>query len=637
MSYADYVDYRAQMRAFSGLTAFRLGTFGFAADRQALPEMKAGLVVSGNFFDVLEVVPQLGRAFRREEDAVPGRDAVIVISHDLWQQDFGSAPDIVGKKILVDGIEFAIIGVAPESFTGTDQYFRPAFYIPLMMAQRLSGDNHNLLAGRDDRELAVKGRLAPGATIGQAAAEARVIASGLAQAYPATNREWSAAVRTEFQSRVDESPGDSMLVRTLLVLAGVVLLIACANVANLTLSRGVARSGEIAVRLAIGAGRWSLVRQLLAESLLIALAAGATGVFLAESFVDKFSHWKIPSQIPIELNARIDTRVLLYSLGAALISALLFGLIPAIKATRADIATALKAGGRTATSHRRFLGRNALVVAQVAGSLCLLVLATQMYRGVSHLLSAPAGFRSSHMLMASFDPQLDHSTDQQARDFYHRLVQGASRLPGASAAAVAELVPISNHPDFVSIVPEGYQLPKDTGSIDVEANVVGEGYFRTVDIPILQGRGFIETDTANSPRVAVVNQRFAETYWPNENPIGKRFRLGGPEGGWVDVVGLARMSKYQGLEESPMNFVYLPLSQNFRSQMTLLIATSGPSDSLAQPVRHLVKSIDSNQPVFALRTMEAYFSDRATKVMNALTAVIGGMGLLGLALALSGI
>jgi len=637
MSYPDYVDFRARMRAFSGLTAFQLNTFGFAADRQALPEMRAGLLVSGNFFDVLEVVPQLGRAFRREEDAVPGRDAVTVISHDLWQRDFGSAPDIVGRKVLVDGVEFAIVGVAPEGFTGTEQYFRPALYIPLMMSQRLSGDNHNLLASRDDRGLAVKGRLAPGATARQAAAEASVIASGLAQAYPATNRDWSAAIRTEFQSRVDESPGDAMLVRTLLVLAGVVLLIACANVANLTLSRGMARSGEIAVRLAIGAGRWRLVRQLLAESVLIALAAGATGVLLAESFVDKFSHWKIPSQIPIELNARIDTRVLLYSLGAALVSALLFGLIPAIKATRADIATALKAGGRTATSHRRFLGRNALVVAQVAGSLSLLVLATQMYRGVSHLLSAPAEFRSSHMLMASFDPQLDHATDRQAREFYQRLVQGASQLPGATAAAVAELVPISNHPDFVSIVPEGYQLPKDTGSIDVEANVVGEGYFRTVDIPILQGRGFIETDTANSPRVAVVNQRFAETYWPNGNPIGKRFRLGGPEGGWVDVVGLARMSKYQGLEESPMNFVYLPLSQNFRSQMTLLIATSGPSDSLAQPVRHLVKSIDSNQPVFALRTMEAYFSDRATKVMNALTAVIGGMGLLGLALALSGI
>ncbi len=637
MSYPDFVDFRARAHAFSGLMAYRLGTFGFAMDRQALPEMKAGLLVSGNFFNVLEVTPQLGRPFRREEDAVPGRDAVTVISHDLWQQDFGSAPDIVGKKILVDGIEFTIVGVAPESFTGIEQYFRPALYIPLMMAPRLASGDRNLLTSRDDREFQVKGRLAPGVTAGQAAAEARVIASALALAYPATNRDWSAAVRTELQQRVDESPGDAMLARMLLVLAGVVLLIACANVANMTLSRGMARSGEIAVRLAIGAGRFRLVRQLLAESVLIALAAGATGVLLAESFVDKFSHWKIPSQIPIEVNARMDARVLLYSLGAALISALFFGLMPAIRSTRADIATALKAGGRAATSHRRFLGRNALVVAQVAGSLALLVLATQMYRGVSHLLSAPAEFRSTHMLMASFDPQLDHSTDQQARDFYQRLVQGASRLPGASAAAVAELVPISNHPDFQTIVPEGYQLPKDRSSIDVEANVVGEGYFRTVDIPILQGRGFLETDTANSPRVAVVNQRFAQTYWPKQSPIGKRFRIGGPEGNWVEVVGLARMSQYQDLAEQPMEFVYLPLLQNFRTQMTLLVATSGPSDSLAQPLRRLVKSIDSNQPVFALTTMEEYFYDRATKVMNTLAALVGGMGLLGLALALSGI
>src|ERR1035438_7773368 len=202
-----------------------------------------------------------------------------------------------------------------------------------------------------------------------------------------------------------------MLVRMLLILAAVVLVIACANVANLTLSRGLARSGEIAVRLAIGAGRWQLVRQLLAESVLIALAAGAAGVLLAEWFVEQFSHWRIPAQIPLEINARMDTRVLLYSLGAALASALFFGLVPAIKATRADIATALKAGGRTVTSHRRFLGRNALVVAQVAGSLFLLVMATQLYRGLSHVLAAPAGFRDSHMLMATFDPKLVHATD----------------------------------------------------------------------------------------------------------------------------------------------------------------------------------------------------------------------------------
>jgi predicted permease len=638
MSYPDYVDFRGRMRAFSGLTAFRLGTFGFAREREALPEMKAGLLVGGNFFSVLQVTPQLGRAFRSDEDSTPGRDAVAVIGHDLWRNDFGSAPDVVGKKILVNGIEFAIVGVAPESFTGTDQFFRPAFYIPMMMAPRLSGDaTHNLLVNRDDRELQVKGRLAPGATAGQAAAEARAIASGLAQAYPATNRDWSAAVLTEFQARVEQSIDDAMVVQAVLLLAGVVLLIACANVANLTLGRGLARSREIAVRLAIGAGRWRLVRQLLAESVLIALAAGAAGILLAAAVVDMFSHWRIPSEIPIEINARMDTRVLLYALGAAVLSALLFGLAPAIRATRADIATALKAGGSSASAHRRFPGRNALVVAQVAGSLFLLALAAQLYLGVSRWLSSPPGFRTSHLLMAGFDPRLVRYTDEQAREFYTRLVRDTRQLPGAAAAAVAELVPLANHQNFASIVPEGYQLPKGSDWVDVQQNVVGEGYFGTVDVPILHGRGFLETDTASSPRVAVVNREFAAAYWPGRDPVGKRFRLGGPEGDWVEVVGVARTSKYAMLAEPATKFFYLPFSQNFRPQMTLLVASSGPSASLAQPLRRLVKAIDSNQPVFALSSMEEYFHQRAAKVMNTLAAVVGGMGLLGMALALSGI
>ena len=637
VSYPDYVEFRARTRAFSGLTAFHLGTFGFAADRQALPEMKAGLLVSGNFFDVLEVTPQLGRRFRSEEDAVPGRDAVTVISHDLWQQEFGSARDVVGRKILVDGIEFTIVGVTPESFSGTEQYFRPAFYIPLMMARRLSGDHHDLLARRDERELLVKGRLAPGATAAQAAAEARVLASGLARAYPATNRDWTAAIRTEFQDRADQSEGDAMLVTMLLALAGVVLLIACANVANLTLSRGQARSGEIAVRLAIGAGRWRLVRQLLAESLVIAVAAGGAGAFLAAVMVAPFEHWRIPSQLPIEINARMDVRALVCATVAALASAVLFGLMPAIRATGSDIAGALKAGGRTATTHRRSWGRHALVIAQVAGSVFLMVVTAQLYRGTAHLLVSPPGFRASQMLIASFDPQLVRSGDQQARDFYRRLTEGVRQMPGVTSAALAELVPMSNHMDKAAIVPEGYQLPKDKSAVEVFANTVGAGYFHTVDIPILRGRGFLESDGEKSLRVAVVNQRFAEVYWPGENPIGKRFRMGGAQGDWVEVVGMARASKYNSMVEPPMEFLYLPLSQNFRTQMTLLMATSGPSDDIAQPLRRLVKTIDANEPVFALSSIEQYVNERSTRVMNALTAVVGGMGLLGLALALSGI
>jgi len=636
MSYPDYVDFRARTRAFSGLAAYQLGTFGFAADRQALPEMKPGLLVSGNFFDVFEVVPQLGRMFRRDEDAVPGRDAVTVISHDLWRQEFGSAADIVGRKILLDGIEFTVVGVAPESFTGTEQYFRPFLYIPLTMAPRLAGDNHNLLIGRDDRQLMVKGRLAPGATAKQAAAEANVIAGSLARAYPAADRDVAASILTELQARMYES-SDWMLVTMLLVLAGVVLLIACANVANLTLSRGQSRSGEIAVRLAIGAGRWRLIRQLLAESLVIAVAAGAAGALLAAIIIGPFEHWRVPSQIPIEVNARLDVRALLYALAAALASAVLFGLMPAIRATRSDIAAAMKVAGRTASPQRRFWGRNALVIAQVAGSVFLMVVTVQMYRGFTRLVAASPGFRASQMLIASFDPRLVRSSDQQARDFYHRLTEEARQMPGVTSAALSELVPMSNHMDSEAIVPEGYQLPKGESAVRVFSNIVGDDYFRTADIPILQGRRFLESDSDKSPRVAVVNQLLAETYWPGQNPIGKRFRLGGPQGDWVEVVGLARASKYNSLMEPPIEFLYLPLSQDFRTQLTLLVATSGPSDDIAQPLRRLVKSIDSNEPVFALSSIERYINERSTRVMNALTAMVGGMGLLGLALAMSGI
>jgi len=637
MSYPDYVDFRSRTRAFSGLAAFQLRTFGFAAGRQALPEMKAGLLVSGNFFDVLEVTPQPGRAFRRGEDTVPGRDAVTVISHDFWQRDFASAPDIVGRKILIDGIEFAIVGVAPESFTGTDQFFRPALYIPLAMAPRLSDNDRNLLIGRDDRALQVKGRLRPEATAAQAAAEARVIAHSLAQAYPATNRDWSAVVQTEFQSRVDQSEADAMMAATLLALAAVVLLIACANVANLTLSRGQARSGEIAVRLAIGAGRWRLIRQLLVESLLIAAAAGGAGALLAAMIVAPFEHWHVPSQIPLEVSARLDLRAVLYAIAAALASALLFGLMPAIRATRSNIAARLKTAGRTASGHRRFWGRHELVVAQVAGSVFLMVVTTQLYRGTAHLLDAPPGFRNSRMLMAGFDPQMVRSNDRQTRDFYRRLTEEVRQMPGVTSAALAELVPMSNLMDTQAVIPEGYRLPIGESAMEVFTNTVDAGYFRTAEIPILEGRAFLDSDTEGASRVAVVNRRFAQSCWPGQSPVGKRFRLGGPHGDWVEIVGMAQMSKYNTLFEPPMEFLYLPLSQNFRTHMVLLMDTNGPSEGLAQPLRLLVKNIDSNEPVFGLTGIEQYIDERSTRVLNAMTAVIGGMGLLGLALALSGI
>ncbi len=638
MSYPDFIDFRGKSKAFEGLTAMELTPFGYAPDKQRLPEMKAGLLVSGNFFDVLEIAPRLGRTFRPDEDSVPGRDAVAVVSYDLWRNEFSSSPDVIGRFLFLNGIEFKIIGVAPERFTGVDQYFRPALYVPLMMSARLAGTaGQSWLDSRDDRRLQVKGRLRPGVSAETAGSEARVIASGLAGAYPATNRDWSAAVRTELQARLDMSPSDALIVAMLLGLAGIVLLIACANVANLMLGRALARSGEIAIRLAIGAGRWRLVRQLLTESLLISLVAGGAGLFLAALCLDALMPWRIPSQMPIEIDAQLDLRVVLYAFCASLASCVVCGLVPAIRATRSDIGSALKAGGRNIGPRRRFLGRNALVVAQVACSLFLLVCATELYRGISSLLSKPPGFRADHILMASFDPALARYSEGQTRDFYKRLAEGARPLPGVVSATVSELVPMSNYPDEQQIVPEGYRLPPGTESVHVFANVVGGDYFSTLDIPILRGREFRASDTAESPRVAVVNEHLAQTFFPNQYPIGKRFRLGGTSGPWVEIAGLAKDSKYMMLVEPSVDFLYLPLTQNHRNEMTLLVHTSGSSETLAAPLRELVRSLDSDQPMFALRTMEQYFRDRATKLLTLLASFVGGMGLLGLILALSGI
>jgi predicted permease len=638
MSYPDFRDFRSRTKTFGALTGYRLMRFGVARGKQELPEMTAGLLTTGNFFDTLRVAPRLGRAYGPAEDSVPGRDAVVVISDDTWHNVFSGSPDVVGRPLYVNGVEFKIIGVAPASFPGVDNFFRPALYIPIAMNKALAPDAAtDWTQDRADRVMDVKGRLAPGASQEQAIAEARVIASGLEKAYPATNRRWTAAVRTDMQARMDQSPYDTFLVGMLLSLAGVVLLIACANVANLMLGRALARSGEIAIRMAIGAGRWRVTRQLLAESLVLTLFAGALGLVLAQTIMAAFLPWRMPSDIPIEITARMDYRVISYALMAAVLSAVVCGLAPAIRVTRQAIEPALRASGRNMESRNRFLGRNVLVVGQVAGSLVLLVCASQLYMGIAAVMSAPPGFRADHMLMASFDTGLARYNDAQSRLFYKRLVDKARELPGVVSASLALRPPLANNVDGAGIVPEGYRLPPGKEAVGVLANTVSEDYFSTFSIPIVSGRGFKESDTADSPKVAVVNQRLAEKYFPNQDPIGKRFRLDGPQREWVEIVGVAKNSKYAMVVEPPFDFVYFPVSQKHQSGFTLFLQTSGPSGTAGAPLRDLVRSMDPGQPMFSVRSMEEYFQNRAVKTVTVITALVGGMGLLGLALALSGL
>lgn len=639
LSYPDYRDLQAQSRSFSGLAATQYSSFGFATQKNALPQMKFGALVSGNFFDVFEVRPELGRGFRPDEDQVPGRDAVAVLSHDLWKTEFGGRPDIIGQNLFLNGIQFTVIGVAPEDFTGPYVLLRSALYVPIAMGPRLTGDtSRKLLEDRGARGLFVHGRLKPGVRLSQAAAGARVISAQLAASYPQTNRTCSLVVDTDLRARLRQGVFNAVVVGFLLALAAVVLLIACANVMNLLLSRAGARSREIAVRLAIGAGRARLIRQMLTESLVIAVLGGAVGMFVAQLGVDLLSRLPIPSDIPIAFDLRLDTRVLLFAMGASLVSALLFGLAPAIQSAKPDLVPALKSGRAEGGRRRRFLGRNTLVMAQVAASLMLLVFATQAYRGASILLSSPMGFRTDHLLMASFDPALARYTPTQTQEFYGRLVDKARLLTGVRAAALTQSVPLSAAGQAISrIVPEGVALPPEAEAISVLSDVVSDGYFAAAGIAIVEGREFQKSDRAAAPRVAIVNELFARKYYPNGSAIGRRLRLNGPGGAPVEIVGVAAQTKYVFPVEAPFQFLYLPLAQNPTPQMTLLLETSGPSATLAGPLREMVKSLDAGLPIIGLRTMEDYFDQRARKTLGILIDAIAGMGLLGLILALVGL
>jgi predicted permease len=637
LSYPDFKDLRDRSKSFTGLAASQYSQFGFATEKGALPRMKFGELVSGDFFGVLDVPVELGRAFRADEDSVPGRDAVIVLGHELWRTDFASDPSVVGRIIFLNNVPFTVIGVAPEPFTGSNGLIRSALFVPLAMGPRLQDDlAAGMLEKRDKRGMMVHGRLKPGVSVAQAAAEAKVVSEQLAQAYPATNRTSSMAVDSDLQGRLKKGPEVAAMLFFPLAMGVMVLLIACANVANILLSRARARSREIAVRLAIGAGRGRLIRQLLTESLVIAAVGGALGLLVAMAGVQLFSQIKISIDMPVVLDVRLDPRVLLFTLMVSVVSALLFGLAPALQSSHPDLVPALKSGKGDDGKRRRLLGRNTLVMAQVAGALLLLVCATQAYRGASMVVSAPPGFRASHLLMASFNPTLAKYTPDQTKGFYKLLLEKVRNLTGVKSAALAQAAPLMPGSGASRLVPEGVRLPPGSEAVGVMSNTVSEGYFDTVNVPMVKGRAFEASDRAGSRPVAIVNEAFARKYYPNQNPIGKRLRLKGATDEVLEIVGVARQSKYEDLVEPPIEYLYRPLSQNPQQAMTVMVATAGPSTGAAGPLRDIVRSLDAGQPMYGVRTMEEVFEERANE-LGIFTEAIGAMGLLGLTLAMVGL
>ncbi|MEO8027895.1 MAG: ABC transporter permease, partial [Bryobacteraceae bacterium] len=626
-----------QLKSFNGLVGYSLTTVGFAEKPDALPQMKLAMYVSGNFFDAMGVPPILGRGFRADEDQVSGRDAVVVLSYKFWKEQMGGRTDVVGQRVRLTGTEFVVVGVAPEKFVGMDQFIQPAVFVPLHMSARLSGDASNaMIEKRDERSIEVKGHLVPGVSIAQAQAEATTVAASLERTYPDTNKNRSVAVKTELEARIENSTGDAAMVAILSTLVMLVLLVACANVANLLLSRAHTRTREIAVRLAIGAGRARLVRQLLTESFVIALGGGLAGLLFAWGGTTFLRSIEIPSDFPISLSFQFDRRVLMVSMLLAFGSALVFGLAPAIQATRAELVPALKATVSD-SGRRRIWGRNALVVMQVAFSLVVLVAASALYRGFGQLMRADPGFRHSNLLMMKFDPKIVKYKPEQIQTFYRQLSERVRATPGVEAAALMTAIPLGNNIGGASAVPEGFEFQPGKDSVGVMRLVVDENFFQTLNVSIVQGRAFLATDTPTAPLAVVVNEVFAAKYWPNQNPIGKRVRVGTKEA-WSQVVGVAKNYKYNWIGEPPMDMVYQCLWQMpDRSEMTLMAYTPGDPLALVEPMRQAVRALDANQPIYNIRTYDSYFQARAIGLPNALIRIVGSMGLVGLLLAMIGL
>jgi len=631
ISYPDYTDFRDRNRSFEGLVAASPATFGFSPGPGTLPRIKAGQYVSANYFRALGVEPALGRDFRSDEDRVQGRDAVVILSHNFWAGQFGRSRSVLGSRIRLNGIDFSVIGVAPESFTGIDT--GPAVYIPLAMSPRLG---HGDLHSRDAGWLSVRGRLRPGVSAEQARADIGGIAAGLDKLYPLTDRVRRIEVQTELHLRVEQSPATAAMMIMLALLALSVLLVACANVAGLLLSRARARSREIALRLAIGASRGALIRQLLLESLLVAIAGGLGGVVVADQGARFFASMPFPSDLGFSIGATVDHRALLFTLLVSMMSTVFFGLGPALRITRPDLASALKAADAD-SGKRRLWGRNAIVASQVALSLVLLVISGVLVEGFRHELAQGAGFRPDRLFLTSFDTQLARYSDSQTQQFYQRLLERTRSAPGVRTAALTSSLPLWCW-DTIGVIPEGYRLPPGEQAPTAFNHYVSDGYFSTMGVRVLQGRGLLESDRERSPRVAVVNDHLANRYWPAGNALGKRFHLVGATGPLVEIVGIAKAAKVFFISEPPADVIYLPFRQHARSALTLVTESDATDAATIAPVlREVVQQLDPDMPVFDIRTMREFYTQRAVKLPNMTVEIVAAMGLVGLLLAVTGL
>ena len=611
LSYPDFVDYRNQATVFESISAEDM--LPVALDSENQSDVIWGQVVSGSYFDVVQIKPIMGRAFSPEEDNAPGAHPVVVIGQGLWERRFGSDPNIVGKTIRLSNRGYQVIGVTPKAFTGSKFALSMDFWIPMAMAEELRR-SPGLLQERDSHWMNVLARLKPGVSLDQASAEMQAIAARLNQTYPnerASNT--SAKVSTEMDGRWEEAATVIKSAGAIaMAIVGLILLIACANVANLMLARAAARRKEIGIRLALGASRVRLIRQLLTESVLLSLLGGALGLLLAFWVSDLMQGFVPVLQYNIvEDFFSLDSRALVFTLVISLATGLIFGLAPAWHSSNPDVVPVLK-GDLNANQRgkgRRFSLRSSLVVVQVALSLAVLVCGGLFIKSFRQAQAMDPGFGAKNALITTLDPELVGYDSERSRNFFRQAIERASSLPGVEAAATARLLPLGDSSNSSGpILREGETLARGSAGRTIMNNVISSGYFRAMEIPLVDGRDFDDRDHVKSQRVVIINQEMAEMLWPGESAVGKRILIGTDSRDPIEVVGVVKTGKYRNLAEDAKPYFYHPMTQRRPANMNLVMRTSGDPRGLAGAIRKEVQNIDRSVPISSVKTMTEHLT-----------------------------
>jgi macrolide transport system ATP-binding/permease protein len=632
-SYLDFKDIRDQASGSMDVFGYFMGIDGLSDGVHA--DRITTNFVTGNYFTALGLRPALGRLILSSEGEASQSDPVLVLGYSYWQTRFGGSADVIGKQVRVNGHPLTIVGVAPKGFHGMlNEMVDIQAYMPLNM-QRI--EMEGLLTIRWARALFAFARLKPGTSYPQATAVMNVIAHRLSEEYAKSDAGamiW-AVPRRDATLNPFPQPGEYQkelfAMGLFMALAALVLLLACFNVANILLVRATAREHEMTIRTALGAPRSRLVRMLLTESFLLALFGCGAGVVAGAWGSSLLTSIKIRADVPLSLDLSFDWHVAAYAISAAVMAALVIGVAPAFRAARANPGEALHEGGRSMTARHHRL-RSSLVVAQVAGSIVLLIVAGLFTRSLEEAQHIELGFDPSHVVNFRLDPNEIGYNTEQGQEFYKTLLAGVRALPGVQSAAVAFTYPTGAYQDVEVIYVEGRVLPKGEPAPRLSLSAITPGYFKTLGIPIVEGRSFLESDDAKAQGVAVINQTMAKEFWPNEDPIGRQFRMNSESAPPVQVVGIARDTKYSSLFEKPKPFCYLPLTQHYVFIETLMVRSVLPTGTVMREVEGQLHQLAPGLPAFDVQTMTQALDGPGGfygfRLGAYLTAALGMLGLI---------